>query len=230
MMKPSMMTVSSSTRAGSSRRPARARAAARRSRADKSADTRRRILDATFAALDELGFAGATTSEVCRRARVPRGTLLHHYPTTADLVTAAAEDVFQRRLDAYREAFAALPAGSLRSGKALGLLWQILAGPTYYAWLEIVVASRTDARLRRRLRKLIDRFGATVDETFAAMFPAPEQLPFDPRVVPAIVFPLLNGLAVDRIYADRRRIDEVVATLCHLADRLEIWLYPETQR
>lgn len=192
---------------------------------DKSAATRQRILDATFDALYAVGYARTTTSEVCRRAGVARGTLLHHFSSTAELVTAAAEDIFLRRLGAYREGFAALPEDGPRGGRALALLWQILSGPTYYAWLEIVVASRTDPELREHVHGVMERFGSAVDETYAQMFPAPEHLPFDPRLIPAIVFPLLNGLAVDRIHADPEATDEVVHTLTRLADMAEAYVY-----
>ena len=193
---------------------------------ERSATTQRRILDAAFEALFEVGFAGTTTSEVCRRAGVSRGTLLHHYPSTSELLTAAAEDIFMRRLEAYRAAFDAMPKGRARGGEAVRLLWTILSGPTYYAWLEILVASRTDELLRQGVQRVMQTFGAAVDESYAAMFPPPPDAAFDTSLVPAIVFPLLNGLAVDRIHADAGRVDEIVTTVCHLADWAEGMVYP----
>ncbi len=188
---------------------------------EKSAATRRRVLDATFMALHDVGYARTTTSEVCRRAGVARGTLLHHFPTTQELVTAAAEDIFLRRLGEYRQAFDALPHGEARGGVALGMLWKIVSGPTYYAWLEIVVASRTDRPLRERVRGVMARFGDAVDENYRQMFPGVRDFPIDPKLVPSIVFALLNGLAVDRIFADEEQTEDVVTALRRLADLTE---------
>ena len=190
-------------------------------RGQKSAATRRRILDATFEALFELGFSRTSTSEVCRRAGVARGTLLHHFPNTRELVTAAAEDIFLRRLAGYRAAFAKLPAKKARGGEALGMLWEIVRGPTYYAWLEIVVASRTDPELRARVQGVMQRFGDAVDASFREMFPVAGELPFDQKFVPQLAFAVLKGLAVDEIFADVQQTEDAVAVLRGLADMAE---------
>ena len=209
------MTVSSSTSA-----------AGETTRRDKkSASTRRRILDATFDSLHEVGYARTTTSEVCRRAGVARGTLLHHFATTAELVTAAAEDIFRRRLEAFREGFAALPPEGPRGARAIEMLWEILSGPTYYAWLEILVAARTDDALNQEVRGVMRRFGHAVDATYAQMFPPSHNLPFDASAIPSLVFPLLNGLAVDRIHAGKKNTDRVVGTLKQLAEMAESMAY-----
>jgi AcrR family transcriptional regulator len=187
---------------------------------ERSVATRQRLLDAAFAALNELGYAGTTSSEVCRRAGVSRGTLLYHFPTTADLVTAAAEELFARRLGAFRRAFGEVPAGAGRAAAAVSLLWQELAGPTFYGWVEILGASRRDGALRRKVRRVMEGFGRLVDETFAGMFPGLATPWLEARLVPSIAFPLLNGLALDGIWSDRARVDETVRLLGRLAELL----------
>ncbi len=47
---------------------------------ERSAETRRRLLDATVACLFERGYAGTTTTELARRAGVSRGAQMHHFP------------------------------------------------------------------------------------------------------------------------------------------------------
>ena len=201
-----------------------------RTQAKRSAATRQRILDAAFETLSDVGYGNLTTSEVCRRAGVSRGTLLHHYGSTHELVTAAAEHIFLRKLNAYRRTFEALPEPERSASRAIAMLWSILSGPTYYAWLEIVVASRTDPALRNKVRDVVGRFGTAVQDTYMGMFPVPERLPIDPAMIPAIVFPLLNGLAVDQIYAPSSDINATLDVIKRLADRVQDWANQEDSR
>src|SRR5205823_12845827 len=86
-----------------------ATAAPRRAQAERRAETRGRLLDATLECLAELGYAGTTATEVVRRAGLSRGAQVHHFPTKAELVVAAVEHLFQRRHEEFRQAFADLP-------------------------------------------------------------------------------------------------------------------------
>jgi AcrR family transcriptional regulator len=157
---------------------------------------RARLLDATVATLYDKGYARTTTTEIARRARVSRGAQLHHFPTKAGLVTTALEHLFAQRTREFRAAFASAgaPAGTDRIAAAVDLLWSMLSGPTFYAWLELVVAARTDAKLRRTVSALGARFVETVREIFHELFPD-----LDPRFIPGFAFAQLQGLAVDRI-------------------------------
>ncbi|MEA2623997.1 MAG: hypothetical protein QOD06_42, partial [Candidatus Binatota bacterium] len=114
----------------------------RRTQGERSASTRSRLLDATIDSLAELGYAGTTTTVIAERAGVSRGAQLHHFPTKAELVTTAVEHLFQRRNQEFRTAMAKLPPAVDRAEAAVDLLWAIFSGPTFYAWLELVVAGR----------------------------------------------------------------------------------------
>tara|TARA_Y100000780_G_scaffold25072_1_gene20808 strand:- start:44 stop:280 length:237 start_codon:yes stop_codon:yes gene_type:complete len=58
------------------------------SRREQREATRERILMAAVDVLVERGTASTTTLEVQARSGVGRGTLLHHFPTHADLLSA----------------------------------------------------------------------------------------------------------------------------------------------
>lgn len=190
--------------------------ASTRSQVERSAATRARLLSATFESLHEHGYAGTSTAEVCRRSGVSRGAMLHHYPSKHELVAAAADHVFQRRLDAFRRAIRRLPEGPDRLDAAIELLWEILSGPTYYAWLELVVASRTDEALRERIRGVMERFGQDVAVAWAEIVPRGSAFP-DPEAAPTFTFALLNGLAVDRIWCDEADVRPAIESLKLLA-------------
>jgi AcrR family transcriptional regulator len=169
----------------------------RRSQEERSATTRARLLDATIDCLSDLGYARTTTTEIAERAGVSRGAQLHHFPTKAGLVTTAVERLFERRTEQFRKAFATIPAGVDRTAAAVDLLWSMVSGPTFYAWLELVVAARTDPELRPTVSALGRRFNETIDRTHRELFPAVSNPFFD--VAPMFTFGLLQGLAVDKI-------------------------------
>jgi AcrR family transcriptional regulator len=178
----------------------------RRTNEERSAETRTRLLDATIECLVELGYARTTTTTVADRAGVSRGAQLHHFPTKEELVLAAVEHLFTRRLTEFREAFAQLPEQADHVSAAIDLLWKIVGSDTFYAWLELAVAGRTDATLGRRVRALGSRTEAEVDRTFRELFAAPATPnPFF-DIAPKFAFALLQGLALDRLLLTQPRV------------------------
>jgi len=194
--------------------------AARRSQDKRAAQTRRRLLDATFDCLVDVGYARTSTPEVLRRTGISRGALLHHFPTKTDLVVATMEHVVDRRLEEYREAFEALevPDGSSRVEAAIDLLWTLARGPTAHAWLELVVAARTDPDLMARIRVVDDRFdrsAADLREGFFSPFDGADR-PVDDDAL-RFAFATLNGLSVVGIHEDHADLQVVVDALKQLA-------------
>src|SRR6202000_1318791 len=82
----------------------------RQRQADRSKQTRRKLMEATVECLVERGWTGTTTVLVAERAGVSRGAQLHHFPTQWELVAAAAEYVGAESVTEMLERAAALPA------------------------------------------------------------------------------------------------------------------------
>ncbi len=171
--------------------------ARRRTQEERSAATRTRLLDATLECLAELGYARTTTTEIAERGGVSRGAQLHHFPTKAELVTEAVAYLFDRRDEEFRAAFAKLPADADRGGAAVDILWSMVSGPTFHAWLELAVAARTDPLLKPKVAELTTRFTENVRRTFGELFPRPEGAPPYWDLAPSFTFALLEGLALD---------------------------------
>ena len=189
----------------------------RRTQEESSSSTRARLLDATIECLLELGYAGTTTTEIAGRAGVSRGAQLHHFPTKQELVLTAVEYLAERRHDEFTHAFAQLPDGADRAAAAIDLLWPILSGPTFYVWLELAVAARTDAELRRSVTATTQRVMERVLATFRELFPDPPggNVLAEP---PKFVFALLNGMALDKMLnPDDPALAEQLAVLKALA-------------
>src|SRR5262245_58904043 len=173
----------------------------RRTQVERSAATRSAILEATVSCLAELGYAGTTTTEIAARAGLSRGAQLHHFPSKAELVSTAVEHLAHRQHDEFLEAFARRPPAADaadRAAVAIDLLWPLLSGPTFYAWLELVVAARTDAELRERMAVHTERFMDRVRQTFRELFPEAETDAFFSQA-PRFVFAQMNGMAVYKI-------------------------------
>lgn len=141
---------------------------------ERSATTRRALLDATLACLAELGYAGTTSVAVAERAGLSRGAQLHHFGTRDQLVVAAVEHLAQERLRKVRNKMSRLtPQGTRRQAStsvtqqqemALGLLAEALSGPLYAASLELWVAARSHPTLRKELVPAEERVNAELAE------------------------------------------------------------------
>jgi AcrR family transcriptional regulator len=122
-----------------------------RTQAERSERTRELLLDATVECLVELGYAHTTVQEICQRAGLSRGAQQHHFTTKAELMTSALEHLFGRLSSQILAATAQLPSGQERLDQGIDLLWEAYSGTLSTAAVELWVAARTDAELRRSL-------------------------------------------------------------------------------
>jgi AcrR family transcriptional regulator len=195
----------------------------RRTQEERSTRMRARLLDATVDCLARLGYAGTTTTEIAKRARVSRGAQLHHYPRKEDLVIASVEHVFRLRLEEFGKAFASVPANTDRRPIAVDLLWKMFQGPVFHAWLELVVAARTDKALREALNAMNDRFQGDIRVYFKEIF-GPSPLTTEFELIPTFIFALMDGMAMRTIVGNEQENEKILnqlkryATLI-LADR-----------
>src|SRR5262249_8381750 len=92
-------------------RRARTTGKRRRTQAERTLETRTRILDAAADVLRKKGYAHFRTAEVARAAGVSRGAQLHHFATKEKLVYATMEHVFHNVLETSRARVRALRPG-----------------------------------------------------------------------------------------------------------------------
>ena len=86
-------------------------AAARRARAD-DASTRERMLDAALSAFSELGYDGASTREIAKRANVNQGLIPYYFGSKEKLWQEAVNRAFAEVRGGLQAAMAAIDAGS----------------------------------------------------------------------------------------------------------------------
>ena len=172
----------------------------RRTQAERTAATRAALLQATVDTLVEDGYGRTTTQAVAKRAGVSYGALLHHFPTKADLLTAAVAHLLDQRVAEFRKAMADLPPGGQTRDAAIDVLWQMFQGPTFTAWLELTVAARTEPDLAAAVERVDREFQEASLEVFRELFAEEtRQDPDLPRVAVGTLYTFLDGLALSRL-------------------------------
>jgi AcrR family transcriptional regulator len=179
---------------------------------ERSAETRRRLLEAAIACLSERGYTGTTTTEIAGRAGVSRGAQVHHFRHKEELVIGALEHISARRLAELEFAFEELPIGGLefRLETLIDLMWAAFRGPSFYAWLELLVASRTEPILRVAVREANRRLAIGMRKVFARFLDdgltPPDRAERVARVV-EIAFGRLESMALERALLEANEPD-----------------------
>jgi AcrR family transcriptional regulator len=111
----------------------------RRSHAERTAETRARILAATFECIAELGFQRTTAQEITRRAGVTWGAVQHHFGDKDGILLAVLDDSF--RSFAARLEDVPLEGTSLaeRASLFLDRAWQHFSSREYASTFEILL-------------------------------------------------------------------------------------------
>jgi len=166
----------------------------------RSAATRRKLLDATVACLVERGYAGTSTTEVCRRAGVSQGALFKHYPSKLQLLAAAVHHLFARLIRQYRRSFDAVgkvgTSGHDRLGQALRLLRRTFAKPELQVAFELYLAARTDSALRAVIEPALEQHRANLRREARRVLPEIALLHPDFDALVDTVMDALQGAAI----------------------------------
>ncbi len=180
---------------------------------EKTAETRRRLLDAAIVCLIDRGYANTTTSEIAERAGLSRGAQLYHFPKKEELLTCAVEHLFSLMFGEMKERVSRLTSESDRRAMAIDLLWETANGRLMTAWLELVMASRTDSYLRESVRGVNDRMAAFIDQSFKELFPRPDTAGPDYDLIPQIVVLILEAMALEGKTLNPRLEERILSAL-----------------
>ncbi|QLY28995.1 TetR/AcrR family transcriptional regulator [Nocardia huaxiensis] len=193
----------------------------RRTQEQRRTATVTKLVDATIAAISEVGYQRTTVQEVCGRAGLSAGAMFRQFATRLDLIVRTAADIFARQLDAYRAAMEHLGAQDNPMDTALRFLRQAQQSNLTHALREIFLAARSDAELRDRLTPIAENYYAeivaTLDRTgLLDAFPAHIREP-----VFFMMLHLFSGEAVVRGVYKRPDLD--VAMLDMVEDMLAVY-------
>ena len=176
----------------------------RRPQAERSAETRIKLIEAAITCLNATGYSATTVSTVAEAAGVSRGAMTHQFPAKTDLMLAVVEHVFEEDSRLYAEHI----ANSDPKQFLLDLpetMWGVISRPAGIAVIEIMMASRSDVGLATRLRDLQSRIDIRAhkwsgDRMRAAGFePHP-----DGEAIHEVFVAAVRGLAIEATFMDNR--------------------------
>jgi len=176
---------------------------ARRKPQERSAQTRRKLLDAAIGLLHEQGFSRLTVNDVAHRAGLTAGAVQYHFRSSRDLIHGVINAVFpilRVSLDQIAKPEQPLPA---RIGRLVDLYWELYRRPEYLVFWEIVFGARDKADVRAFLHSLVvkNMQGASAD--LARAF---SDVPLRPQAAMKLwtfISSQLRGLALLSIFKDK---------------------------
>ncbi|WP_020671740.1 TetR/AcrR family transcriptional regulator [Amycolatopsis nigrescens] len=190
-----------------------------RTQAERRAQTRTALLDATIDCLVELGYARTSVQEICGRAGVSKGAVQHHFSAKAELMAAAVEHLTNKLRGQLATSLAELPGGASGVSAAIDLLWEGYSGTLSTAVTELWVAARTDPELRAAIRPVDRALGrATLEHVTTVAGELPKERA---ETLFWLTVNLTRGLALDaELGGDPARRKQLLEEWKRIATRL----------
>jgi AcrR family transcriptional regulator len=110
----------------------------RRTQAERTAETRRRILDAVVESIAEVGFQRTTATEIAKRAGVTWGAVQHHFGAKGGILEAVLEDTFARFEARLGDVSAEAPLAR-RVALFVERAWEHFGSPHFRSTFEILL-------------------------------------------------------------------------------------------
>ncbi len=126
--------------AARARTSSRGRRAPRRSQAERTAETRAKILDAVVQSIAEVGFQRTTAAEITRRAGVTWGAVQHQFGDKEGILRAVLQESFDR----FAERLSGIPGTEApleeRVSQFVDRAWDHFGSPEYRSTFEILLS------------------------------------------------------------------------------------------
>lgn len=188
-----------------------------RTQQQRREETVARLLDASIHTIIEHGYAHASAATIAKRAQVSDGALFRHFPTMGDFMAATAREVMRRQIDLFTKRVAEIGAEQPVMQAALTVLRDVTANPTNTVMYELLIAARTDEKLRATLRDVLTEYAANIYQTAKAL-PGADRFGDDTfTALVAILTNTFDGAAIVRAVLPQPEIEdkriELLATL-----------------
>lgn len=188
-----------------------------RTQQQRREETVARLLEASIDTIVEVGYARASAAVITKRAGVSVGALFRHFETMGDFMAATASEVLRRQLETFTKRVAEIPADRPALEAALTILRDVTASPTNAVLYELLVAARTDEKLRETLQHELGQYRAKIHDAARAL-PGAESFPQDTfPVVVALMTNVFDGATVvERVLPQPDIAERRVAVLAAL--------------
>ncbi len=207
------------------KRPKNAKTRAKKARAmtgegwqaEKSAMTRRAILEAAVNCFVEEGYAKTTTAMIAADAGVSRGAMMHHFPSRSAVMEAVVGHLHARRLEEYRDLMANIDTPDQQLTRAdirrsVQAAWEYVNLPSFVAYQELLAAARTDPELGELIGEVERDFEQQFLRTVKAVFPHWKKVKALQAAHDLVQF-VMNGMAVSYRFSNRKKRAERVIDL-----------------
>ena len=179
-----------------------------RTQQQRREETIARLLDASIETIVEVGYARASAAVIARRAKVSDGALFRHFPTMGDFMAATAQEVMRRQLGLFSKRAAEIPADRPALEAALTVLRDVTGNATNTVMYELLVAARTDEKLRATLKDVLTEYAAKIYETARAL-PGADQFPDETfAALTAILTNTFDGAAIVRAVLPQPELED----------------------
>jgi AcrR family transcriptional regulator len=169
-----------------------------RTQQQRREETVARLLDASIDTIVEVGYARASAAVIARRAEVSDGALFRHFATMGDFMAATALEVMRRQLGLFTKQVAEIPADQPALEAVLVILRDVTGNATNTVMYELLVAARTDEKLRATLQNVLTEYAANIHD-IARSLPGTEQFPDETfSALVAILTNTFDGAAIVR--------------------------------
>ncbi len=178
-----------------------------RTQQQRREETVARLLDASIDTIIDVGYARASAAVIAKRAQVSDGALFRHFPTMGDFMAATAREVMRRQLDLFTKQVAEIPADKPALEAALTIMRDVTGNATNTVMYELMVAARTDEKLRATLQEVLTEYAANIYDVAKAL-PGADQFPDDIFVaLVAILTNTFDGAAIVRAVLPQPEIE-----------------------
>lgn len=191
--------------------------------AEKSAKTRKAILDAAVTCLVEQGYSRTTAAKIAKYAGVSRGAMMHHFPSRLAVIKAVVDHLHQRRLQEYLALMKDIDAPRVAIGRAairksVEAAWKYVNLPSFVAYQELLTGSRTDPELSGVLERVERDFENHFFDTVKTAFPHWEKLNVLELAHDLVQFSM-QGMALSHMAT--RKQQRARRLIEHITDQLE---------
>ncbi|OAK50318.1 TetR family HTH-type transcriptional regulator [Mycobacterium tuberculosis] len=179
-----------------------------RTQQQRREETVARLLQASIDTIIEVGYARASAAVITKRAGVSVGALFRHFETMGDFMAATAYEVLRRQLETFTKQVAEIPADRPALPAALTILRDITAGSTNAVLYELMVAARTDEKLKETLQNVLGQYSAKIHDAARAL-PRAESFPEETfPVIVALMTNVFDGAAIVRGVLPQPELEE----------------------
>ncbi|MDB5630492.1 MAG: TetR/AcrR family transcriptional regulator [Tardiphaga sp.] len=188
----------------------RAPAPRRRTQAERSEETRTRILKAAASLIRKRGYARFRTAEVAEAAGLSRGAQLHHFPTKDSLVVATLEYVFDQAQAVSRKRASTVNQPRDLIESVIADAREFFFSEHFMVAIDIVLSTSTNQSVRKQILDISRKARRPVETAWAEALAAngvSGELASD---IVALTLSLVRGMALRTLWDnDPKWFDEL---------------------